>query len=247
MVITERSCFYPDDYEYAHPASLGHALNELWIGKRLHAWHVLPARQPLSLVVHLHGNAQNMTSHFMGVRFLLEMGYALLTFDYRGYGRSPGTPTLQGIQDDAREVFTHVFAHPDSFGTSVFAFGQSMGGYTLGRVLPGFPGLKGAVIEAALISFYDLFRQVYPSMECAVPREGFSALDTVGLSEVPKLFIHGTADEVVPYEHSLRLHEHAAEPKDILILDGVGHLDAVMSEQSGLYRQRIQSFLTYRL
>lgn len=245
MKITEQACFYPDPYVYFDPSSRGYERDDIVLEDSIHCWFVKPkphnARS--ALVVHLHGNAENMTSHITGVMFLLEAGYPLLAFDYSGYGRSKGSPTLSGIQNDARLVFTHVFSHPETFGERVFGFGQSMGAYTLARVLPDFPGLRGAILEAGLHSFYALFREAYPNFACEVPSEGYSALDTLPNSAVPKLFIHGTADGVVPYTHSVEMHAVASQPKEILMLEGVGHIDAFISHRSFEYREKILDFL----
>jgi len=215
------------------------------VGDRIHCWHVLPrsAIEQQVTIVHLHGNAENMTSHITGSLFLLDMGYALLAFDYSGYGKSKGSPSLKGIQQDAREVFQYVFDHAELFGSVIFGFGQSMGAYTLARILPEFPLLKGAILEAGLSSFYDLFTEVYPFMECSVPHEGFSTLDTLPKSTVPKLFIHGTSDAVVPYSHSIKMHTIAADPKELVILDGVGHIDALLSHHADTYRNKIRDFI----
>lgn len=246
MKITEQNCFYPDGYVYFDPASRGFPREDIWIEDRIHCWFVSPAQlnDHKVLVVHLHGNAENMTSHITGVLFLLDLGYPVLAFDYSGYGQSKGRPSLSGIQDDARLVFSYVFSNPDRFGLSVFGFGQSMGAYTLARILPEFPRLKGAILEAGLHSFHSLFCEAYPAIECTVPHAGFSALDTLPNSPVPKLFIHGTADGVVPFSHSIEMHRVAADPKEILILDGVGHIDAFVSRQAVPYREKIQQFMS---
>jgi len=245
MIITESNCFYPDKNVYYDPGERGFSKEDVWVEDRLHCWfvHPRPDQALRPTVVHLHGNAENMTSHIAGSLFLLEEGHPLLTFDYRGYGQSKGTPTLEGIQEDARAVFRHVLAHPETFGENVFGFGQSMGAYTLARVLPEIPLLRGAILEAGLSSFYDLFHEAYPQIPCTIPDKGFSALDTLPKSSVPKLFIHGTADDVVPYSHSVRMHEAASDPKELLILEGVGHIDAFMSRHAEAYREKIREFI----
>ncbi len=243
MVITEAQCFFPDGYLYGDPATQGFEKDAHWIEDRLLAWQIMPNQEPLATVVHLHGNAQNMSSHIFGVMFLLEMGFQIMAFDYSGYGRSTGRPTLAGIQQDALAVFEHVFGNPDTFGSNVFGFGQSMGAYVLARILPQISRLQGAVIEAGLYSFHDLFRDAMPSVENAIPDEGFSALDTLPESRVPKLFIHGSDDDVVPVMHSLKMHGVAEDPKDILILEGVGHLDATLGRQAERYKSRIHDFI----
>jgi pimeloyl-ACP methyl ester carboxylesterase len=245
MVIREENCFYPDGVLYSDPSRHGFVTEEFLLEDRLHGWIIQPksATGSPATVVHLHGNAENMTSHVTAVLFLAELGHRLVTFDYSGYGRSKGAPSLRQIQQDARTVFGHLFDHPELFGESLFGFGQSMGAYTLARVLPDFPGLKGAILEAGLYSFYDLFAQVYPQIPCEVPREGFSALDTLPLSTVPALFIHGTNDAVVPVEHSVKMHEAAAGPKELVVLDGVGHIDAFASRHAREYMRKVHSFI----
>lgn len=243
MTITEASCFYPDPVVYFDPQSIGLAREDLWVEDRLHGWFVLPRQacaHPLT-IVQLHGNAENMTSHITAALFFLELGHRLLTFDYRGYGRSTGVPTLEGIQDDARAVFKMVFDDPGRFGERVFGFGQSMGGFTLARVLPDIPALQGAIFDSALHSFHDLFREAYPQYPCTVPP--LSALETLPRSAVPKLFIHGTADEVVPHTHSEAMYARAQEPRAIMLLEGVGHIGALQSPQAERYLTRIRSFL----
>lgn len=249
MVISEEHCFYPDRFVYFDPARQGLKKEDICLKDRINCWFIEPKtlnENPVT-VIHLHGNAENMTSHIAGSLFLLNLGYRLFTFDYQGYGRSTGRPTLAGIAEDAREVFTHIFDDPGKYGESIFGFGQSMGAYTLGRVLPDFPTMKGAILEAGLHSFHALFTEAYPQFECTVPSAGLSALDTLGSSSVPKLFIHGTNDAVVPYTHSIKMHEVAAEPKELLILDGVGHIEAFVSQHAQAYVKKIHSFIEENL
>jgi uncharacterized protein len=247
MIITEQNCFYPDPLPYYHPAQDGWETGEFFIEDKIHCWLIHPRKLSGSpaTVVHLHGNAENMTSHVLGSLFLLEMGLNLLTFDYRGYGRSPGTPSLTGIQEDALSVFGHIFSNPGIFGKDVFGFGQSMGGFTLGRVLPEIPMLRGAVFDCALHSFRALFIESYPRYKCTVP--DISALDTLPLSNVPKLFIHGTSDEVVPFAHSEKMFDIAAPPKELMLVEGASHIGSITSAHAAEYKEKIREFIgSYR-
>ena len=247
MIITEKNCFYPDPFEYYHPSQDGLRTDEFFIDENIHCWLIHPEKLSgaPATVVHLHGNAENMTSHVLGSLFLLEMGLKLVTFDYRGYGRSPGIPSLAGIQEDALKVFGHIFSNPQIFGKDVFGFGQSMGGFTLGRILPEIPMLKGAIFDCALFSFRELFIKGYPMHECTVP--DISALETLPLSNVPKLFIHGTADDVVSFAHSEKMFAIAAPPKELLLIEGVSHIGSITSEHASEYKEKIRDFIaSYR-
>ena len=250
LIITEENCFYPDPHQYSHPSRWGLECEGLAIpgpeGLSLTGWHIPPhpeAKPKGKTVLHLHGNAQNMTAHLFASYFLAELGFRLITFDYRGYGRSQGRPTLAGILDDGAAAVEYLLTHPPAPDEPLALFGQSMGAFTAAHLIARFPDLDRAVLEAGLISFRDLFREAYPQADVRVP-DGFSTLEPLGRSPVPKLFIHGTSDAVVPDSHSRTMHRSAAPPKDILILEGVGHIDALDSPRAGRYIQAVDGFLS---
>ncbi|MBU1742092.1 MAG: alpha/beta hydrolase [Proteobacteria bacterium] len=245
-MITEEYCFYPDATRYSEPRSFGLDADRLtWPapeGHALSAWHIHP-QEPArkTCVVHFHGNAQNMTAHALGSYFLAQAGFRLVTFDYRGYGASTGRPSIDGIIADGRTALERAFDLARTAGEPVFGFGQSMGAFCLAHQLPDFPNLAGAILEAGLTSFFDLFTQGFPEMECTVPHRPTTT--PLSRSAVPKLFIHGTDDMVVPTGHSRAMYDAAADPKDILILPGVGHIDALESPERQSYVEAIFRFL----
>ena len=66
-------------------------------GVRLHGWLLRPNGEPRGTVLFLHGNAENISTHVGAVLWLAMEGYQVFLFDYRGYGRSGGTPEMEGI------------------------------------------------------------------------------------------------------------------------------------------------------
>jgi len=102
----ERFFFYPDQHVYTTPQAEGvHAEEVLFAGPdgiQLHGWW-LPAQGEIhGTVLHVHGNAANISNHLPLIAWLPAAGFNVLTFDYRGYGRSSGKPTIQGLVDDTR-------------------------------------------------------------------------------------------------------------------------------------------------
>jgi len=250
--ISERMCFYPDSVVYSNPRDWGLQYEDFFVntpdGDILSCWHIHPAKnaeKKKACILHLHGNAQNMTAHVAGAIFLAKEGYRLVTFDYRGYGGSSGMSTLASLVVDAKAVLEKLFNVPFGKDEDVFGFGQSMGAYTLSRILPEFPKLKGVVIEAGLISFYRVFAESFPANMITIPEKyELTTLPGIKASKVPKLFIHGTADGVVPYQHTEEMFEVASEPKEKLILDGVGHIDALNGSKADEYKMKVFEFLT---
>ena len=70
-------------------------------GTKLHAWFLPAGGTARGTVLHLHGNAANVSNHLPLVAWMPARGYNVLMLDYRGFGKSEGRPTLDGIVEDA--------------------------------------------------------------------------------------------------------------------------------------------------
>ncbi|MGB2817517.1 MAG: alpha/beta hydrolase, partial [Burkholderiaceae bacterium] len=101
----ERFFFDQDAVTYTVPEQFGVRAHDVEIrsadGTRLHGWFLPASGEPKGTVLHLHGNAANVSNHLPLVAWLPARGYNVLMLDYRGFGRSEGKPTLDGIVDDA--------------------------------------------------------------------------------------------------------------------------------------------------
>jgi uncharacterized protein len=209
-------------------------------GVRLHGW-VLPAQgEPRGVVVFLHGNAQNISTHVAAVLWLPARGYHVVVPDYRGYGRSEGKPSLDGVLRDV-DAATAYAADPANFGgLPVVLFGQSLGG-ALALVHAGDPShrgrLAGVVTDSAFSGFRDIAREKlrlwWVTRWFAGPLgwlvdDGARPTDAVArIAPVPLLLIHGDRDVVVPVHHASRLFDAALAPKSLWIAPGAGHIEAL--------------------
>ncbi|MBI4579121.1 MAG: alpha/beta fold hydrolase, partial [Planctomycetes bacterium] len=113
----------------------------------------LPSVRAHGTVLHLHGNAGNMTGHFQHVAWLPAAGWNVLCFDYRGYGESPGRTTRSGTVADAHAALDYLVARPDVDRRRIVAFGQSLGG-AIGIVLVAQrPEIRGLATDGAFESY----------------------------------------------------------------------------------------------
>src|SRR5262245_39943051 len=97
ITILGQSCshvFYqPSPKQYVNPAQFKLKYENLSFqsadGTKLNGWF-FPAKtkKPKGTIVQFHGNAQNISTHFFSLIWLIEEGYNFFTFDYRGYGKS---------------------------------------------------------------------------------------------------------------------------------------------------------------
>ena len=77
-------------------------------GLKLHGWHLKAKDKSRGTILQLHGNAENISTHVNSVLWLALEGYDVFNFDYRGYGKSEGSPTLDGVHIDARAALETV-------------------------------------------------------------------------------------------------------------------------------------------
>jgi uncharacterized protein len=190
-----------------------------------------------------HGNAGNLSdsgrpAHYAGLRAL---GLNLLVFDYRGYGESGGAPTEAGLYRDAEAAYGFL---RDTLGVPpgrIVLFGHSLGSTVAVDLAARVPA-AGLVLDGALMSVTARAQEVYPYVPVRwIARSRFDSMEKIGRVEIPKLFLHARADDVVPIAHGRRLYEAAPPPKTFVALAG-GHGDAFEAD-SAAYFGAIASFL----
>ena len=240
--------YFPDHVDYEPRLVTPVVHNEVWIktsdGLSINGWW-LPAQtsveQPAAkaTVVFLHGNAQNLTAHVAYVDWLPAAGYNVLIVDYRGYGRSPGQPSRQGVLDDARAAYFFAHDHPGVNPEKMILFGQSLGGANA-LTLAGrerLPGLKAVVADSAFSNYGRIAREKMAQIPVLVwllwpfspliVSSGLSPDRTVDkIAPTPLLLIAGDHDEVVPPSHSERLYQMAGNPRQLWMIQGAGHTEA---------------------
>ncbi len=255
-----RFFYYPDRAIYQTPKNTGLAFEEVSFassdGTKLSGWFIPAVGRAKGTVVHFHGNAQNMTAHFSFVSWLPPHGYNLFMFDYRGYGKSAGRPARQGVFEDCAAALDCVRARPDIDPKKLIVFGQSLGGANaiavLGEDANAARGVCGIAIDSTFYSYRLIVRDKIKQipvlsllrrpLSYIVVSNAHSPADAVAKlpAGVPKLFMHGKKDAVIPFEHTQKLFAAATEPKEILLADDCNHTEAVV--KSAAYRDALLDF-----
>ncbi len=225
------------------PAVEAAAPEDVWVrapdGVRLHGWILEPARTPRSTLVFFHGNAGNVSTHASAVLWLVERGHRAVIFDYRGYGRSEGTPDIRGVHTDAAAVLAWVLARDDLSAVPVWVLGQSLGGavavYTV-ATSPRKDRVRLLVIDSAFAGYRRIFREKLARTVLLWPLQGplsrsvddgYSPERWIArVAPVPVLILHGERDRIVPVEHARTLFRLAREPKGLWIVRDAGHIGA---------------------
>ena len=222
-------------------------------GTGLFAWF-LPARgEARATVLYLHGNAENISTHFANVAWMPAKGFNVLAFDYRGYGGSQGSPSLRGVQLDIDAAMRTLLARPDVDPKRIYIFGQSLGG-ALAIHYAATMRYRANVRAVIVDSSFSDYRLIAQEKFAATPltwafqwlplltvNNDYSPQASVkALSPIPLLLIHGDQDFIVPVDHSQRLYDGAADPKEIWVVEGAGHIEALRRPSM---RERLTAFL----
>jgi hypothetical protein len=198
-------------------------------GTGLHAWYC-PVDQPQSHILIAHGNAGHLADRAQWLKILnQQLRYSVFIFDYRGYGRSGGTPTVRGVIDDARAA-QQKFAELAGLQVSeITLMGESLGGAVMVQ-LAAETKPKALILQSTFSSLRDVAKFHYRAVAWMVPAKKLNSATAIGNFKGPLLQSHGTEDSVVPFASAEKLHQAANEPKEFYKVFGADHNNAVTSD-----------------
>ncbi|MEM7391331.1 MAG: alpha/beta hydrolase [Verrucomicrobiota bacterium] len=247
-----RFFYYPDARVYGTPGNKGMAYEDVFFesrgGVRLHGWFIPAKENAKGTVIQFHGNAENMTSHFNAVAWLHQEGFNLFVFDYRGYGKSEGRPSREGLYQDGIAAIRYVLNRKDVDRHRVVVIGQSLGAATALAVM-GRQRLdvRAVVSDSGFYSYRSMVREktgdswLSGLLSMIVIGNGRSAGPVVDdVAPIPLLIVHGTEDRVVSYGHGERLFDQAGEPKTFWRIENGHHTDFMARPE---YRKKLLEFL----
>jgi pimeloyl-ACP methyl ester carboxylesterase len=193
-------------------------------GERLHAWWV-PAERPRGAVLLFHGNAGNISHRVEYLPVFHRLGYSTFLVDYRGYGRSTGSPSEAGTYRDALAAWRHLTGTLGVAPGDVVLFGESLGGAVASWLAARHPP-RALVLASTFTSATDLGAEIYWFLPVRlISRIGYDNLANLKSIRVPVLIAHSRDDEIVPFSHGERLYAAAHAPKQFLEMRG-GHNSA---------------------
>ena len=203
--------------------SAGHDAPE----EKIHAWWAPQPDPNAPVILYLHGSRWNLTGSSFRIERWRAMGFSVFAIDYRGFGQSSGeTPTEANAYEDAALAWDWLKAKvPDA--SKRYLYGHSLGGAVAIDLATKLKAdeAAGLILEATFTSVPDV---VSASKFGWIPvsfliTQRFASFEKIGKVALPKLFLHGTADTVVPHEMSDELFKLASEPKRLVKFEGASH------------------------
>lgn len=240
--LDEMLTFFPSQYPAGNWQPKGLSFEDVSFqaadGVKLHGWYVKHSA-PRAAVLYCHGNAGNVSYDAELLTFLHDrLAVSVLDFDYRGYGKSEGKPTVEGALFDARAARAVLAEKEGLKPEQIVLMGRSLGGAI--AVDLAKDGSRGLILESTFTSLRDTAAVHYPAALVAllVPSR-LESLAAIAEFRGPLLISHGDADETIPFAHGQRLFAAANGPKTFVTIPGGGH----NSPQSAEYYEKLDAVL----
>lgn len=209
----------------------------------LHAWLFRTSvEKPKGTIIFMHGNSRNMSSETLGMLWVLEKGYNLFTFDYRGYGVSTGKPSIDGVMADGVEALDGFMQIEDLDKSNIIIWGQSLGGAVASHTAATSPHadkVKLLVMDSTFTSWREIAKDYAASIfitwpfqypiSWSFPKDKSSILYLPESKVENTLIIHSKEDTLIEIHHGEKLYEVAKEPKKILVFDYAKHARIVLN------------------
>jgi uncharacterized protein len=225
------SSWDPDDYGIPRAHT-----EEVWMesgdGEMLYGWYCR-AEHPIASALYCHGNTGNLSNTAHVIPHLLAGGVNVLLFDYRGFGRSSGRPSMHGVVADAVAAARyHETIRPKHLPSILY--GYSLGGAIAAQVTRHH-SFDGLILQSTFTNLPEITRVAFPRL----PLHLFSGqlFDTVGVMRklnMPLLIIHGREDEVCPCWMANALYDACQSDKRVHLVEGGLHKDLWIRDPDSL-------------
>jgi uncharacterized protein len=256
--------FQPNRFAYVFPEQFGLTREDVSFasadGTQLSGWFLPAQGRSRGTVVFFHGNAANISNHLLAVRWLPRAGYAVLLFDYRGYGNSQGAPSRAGLVQDGVAAIRYARSRADVDPRRLVVFGQSLGGAVAISALAraGTDGVGALVIEAGFGSYREEARRLmnehwylwplqYPVAYLFISDELRPFDDLPALAAVPLLVIHSREDSTVPFANGEELIAAFPGPDKTFWEETHGSHIATFIADNSPWRARLVAYLDGKL
>ncbi len=238
--------YYPTKELVGDPSQVGLRYENLSLttedNVRLHGWFV-PSMGAHRTILVLHGNAGNISHRIEWIHILNALQCNVLIIDYRGYGRSGGSPYEEGLYRDAQAAYAW-WEREHGSGEQLIILGESLGG-AVAVDLAARNNPSGLILQSTFTTAWDMAKTLFP-LGLLQPLMGvhFDSLSKVSRVRCPKLIIHGNRDEIVPFSLGQKLYQACPPPKDFYEVAGSGHNDLIWTA-GPQYSTRLREFLAH--
>ena len=192
-------------------------------------------------ILHCHGNGENIAQvgAFSAKQFSRVLQANVFTFDYRGFGKSEGAPTEEGVKEDADAALAWLCERDKVQPTDVIIVGHSLGG-GLATYLAKKHGCKALILQRTFSSLPDAAARKYWMFPVHwIMQNQMNSAEAIKSCDVPLFQSHGEADGLVPIDFGRKVYDNSpAADKKFFAVPGMTHWDHLPKE----YWVELESF-----
>ncbi len=238
-----RSIYFPTKNVLYTPDKAGLPYEDAYFytvdSKKLNGWFVGDKKKALTILF-CHGNAGNIGDRLEKLLIFYNMGLNTFIFDYRGYGKSEGLPSEEGLYRDAEAAYNYLIKSRSISPKDIVIYGESIGGAVV-IDLAGKETLKALITEGVFTSSQEMARSMFFLFPGFLLSSRFDSISKIRDVTCPKLIIHSANDEIVPFYMGQKLFGAATPYKEFLEIRG-SHNEAFLDSKEKFSRG-IKSFL----
>ena len=208
-------------------------------GHILNGW-LIPAQDAKYILLFFHGNGGNICHRLEKIAMFNKLKLNVFIIDYRGYGKSSGSPSEAGIYQDALASYNYLLLNKQIPQDTIIIYGESLGN-AAAVDLASRKKMRALIIDSGFTTARDMSRTVFPLLPTIFLSSRFDSLSKIKKITIPKLIIHSVNDEIVPFRFGKKLFDAAAEPKELLKIRGSHNTGFMDSEKE--YREGIGQFI----
>ena len=209
-------------------------------GTKIHAW-LYQHFNSREILLYCHGNAGSIATRKEKMALMLNSGIDIFTLDYRGYGRSEGSPTEKGLIEDVEAAYQYLL-NLGYDSSNIIVYGASLGGGAAIELACKYK-TKAIILESIFTSIPDMARVRMPFVPKFIVRTKFDNFKKISSLKCPVFLIHGDQDEVIPVNMGRQLFEQAVEPKIYYEIKGAGH-NNIYDIKPDILKHEFRAFLT---
>jgi hypothetical protein len=187
----------------------------------LTSWYIKPqGDQPI--LVYFHGNSRNLAKRANKFKEFARAGFGVFAISYRGFGDSGGSPTEEGLYNDARAALNYLQAKGLK-AKDLVLYGESLGsGVAVQMAMER--DFRAVILEAPYDSIGARAAELYPIFPVKLLlRDQFNSIAKIGKISTPTLVFHSKDDKIMPINHGMKLFQAAEGKKKMVIFEHAGH------------------------
>ena len=189
------------------------------------------AQTDMPTFIFFHGNGEIVADYDDLGPIYNTLGINFIPVDYRGYGRSTGTPTVSAMMKDCHTIFKYTknWLAENGYTGPLILMGRSLGSASVLELACDYPDqCDGLIIESGFAYGEPLLRLlgIIPEAIGFKEEHGFRNIDKIGTFTKPTLIIHAEYDHIIPFSDGQALFDASpAADKKLVKIPGSNHND----------------------